>query len=681
MSPKSTFLLKKFARGKRTKPRKSFPTSLLPIAAIPGEDNDPGTIHLDENRRSRVIRFKPVSFPLGAEERDAFACTIEELVRCTALDLQFVVISHPVDLEDALQTFELSRNKSNEYLKWFGDYIGKWCSRISDVTHLPFREFFVVASTPSFMSAMSEKEFEKHFELLVKHLDRIQLQPHTLNRAELRRLIYANLKKSAEKIYEQPVEMANASSIPDVEVHEFPKNLKVDETYVATYNMTELARTPWKSWLADILMWGVKSYIASVHFQKCDETAAIAEAKKALGSNQRLRQLEKTLQQKQCSIVDVSFYLSVFAEEADDLAMTEPRVREFAKKSAILEIAKNQQYESWLACLPLGINNAGTSHRITSTESSALWLGYTDKVGSNTGFPLAFGRSGEPILFGPRPGSVILVAGSSESERKYVQSLMTLRLVTTNYPVIQLNDDRDDIKHIIDAFGPQLSAVFESESLEESSILECGYAKLISVKCTNQNASNKQNSAALKNFGKACRLFAGQDYWRIPVIMIPDLAAFTKSTGDAQELNKIIALAKEFDAIIIISSSTETLRKHPKIAKAVVTNAETRILLGQDKSDSQYACDTLMSRIATSNTFSKMEGLQSPRITWCYLLTPESSGLMRMVMSPMEFWMHTQESNDEARRTDMLKEVVERNPKLSQTDAARQALYYLGLQS
>jgi hypothetical protein len=46
----------------------------------------------------------------------------------------------------------------------------------------------------------------------------------------------------------------------------------------------------------------------------------------------------------------------------------------------------------------------------------------------------------------------------------------------------------------------------------------------------------------------------------------------------------------------------------------------------------------------------------------------------------MDYWICTSEPiNDIPRRMEKIKEVKVKNPKLSDTDAARQAVYYLGL--
>jgi hypothetical protein len=47
----------------------------------------------------------------------------------------------------------------------------------------------------------------------------------------------------------------------------------------------------------------------------------------------------------------------------------------------------------------------------------------------------------------------------------------------------------------------------------------------------------------------------------------------------------------------------------------------------------------------------------------------------------MDYWVCTSEPiNDIPKRHEMIKEVKTKNPKLTDTDACRQAVYYLGVQ-
>ena len=52
---------------------------------------------------------------------------------------------------------------------------------------------------------------------------------------------------------------------------------------------------------------------------------------------------------------------------------------------------------------------------------------------------------------------------------------------------------------------------------------------------------------------------------------------------------------------------------------------------------------------------------------------------VNVVVNPMEHWLLATKSADILRRTEMTDEVKAGNPRLSETEAWRQAIYYLGL--
>ncbi|MEZ4543657.1 MAG: hypothetical protein R3C24_07110 [Cyanobacteriota/Melainabacteria group bacterium] len=64
----------------------------------------------------------------------------------------------------------------------------------------------------------------------------------------------------------------------------------------------------------------------------------------------------------------------------------------------------------------------------------------------------------------------------------------------------------------------------------------------------------------------------------------------------------------------------------------------------------------------------------------CVLDTGEGPGLLDVNLSPMDYWFYAQDRASEARRKKMLTDVKTKNSKLSETDAHRQTVYYLGLQ-
>ena len=681
MSSKRTLLLKKFSNGKTRKPQKNILSSLPSIGALNGRDFDDNTMQLDENRHSRVVRIKPFSFPLTEKERIAFAVTLEELVRTSELDLQVVVTSKLVDVDRALEGFNQGRAMTNEYLRWLGDYTHKWFARVADVSCIPTREFYLVASTARIAEENSFESFEHHFKDLMQHMERMKLEPKILKRCELRKLLYSNLRLSFTEISEQPVEMLSPSSIPDVEIQEFKNHLIVDSTFVATYTMTEMASNVWQGWLAKLLMSPIKRFVASLHLQKCDVSRAIEEAKLMIGSNNRtLRELEKDVSKDKCTIVDASFHLATFAETATELEHASELVRKFSQKTAIVQLATNQQFDAWQSCLPIGVNNAGVSHRIKSNDATSLWLGYSDQTGHITGFPFAYGRASEPVLLGPARGSIILIAGSNEEERRLAQTLLTIRMAVTDYSILQFSGSHN-LKHLLSALGPGLSAVIGSDGLDDMSLLKAtGFDKTFALRCVDLSTTNGRcPKGSLNRFAKVCQLFAESEDARVPVIIIPDLSAFAESPEGFEALEKIIGTAKSLNSVLIINSNTGTLRQSPKISEMILEASETRLIMPQTKVDADFARDKILG-CGDSSTFETLARLQFPKDVWCYLTTPHSIGLVRLVMSPMEYWMYSESADDEALREAMWQEVRTKNPKLSNTDAARQSVYYLGLQ-
>ena len=77
--------------------------------------------------------------------------------------------------------------------------------------------------------------------------------------------------------------------------------------------------------------------------------------------------------------------------------------------------------------------------------------------------------------------------------------------------------------------------------------------------------------------------------------------------------------------------------------------------------------------------FSKSE--EKRRDSQCLLIVGSVHGTIRLVPSPMDYWICTSEPiRDIPRRLEMIREVRNKTQKLSHTDACRQAVYYLGLQ-
>ena len=69
------------------------------------------------------------------------------------------------------------------------------------------------------------------------------------------------------------------------------------------------------------------------------------------------------------------------------------------------------------------------------------------------------------------------------------------------------------------------------------------------------------------------------------------------------------------------------------------------------------------------------------RDSQCLLMVGNSHGTIRLVASPMDYWICPSEpSHDVPKRLEKLEEVKNKNPRLNASDAARQSVYFLGLE-
>ncbi|HIN64737.1 MAG TPA: hypothetical protein EYM95_08860 [Candidatus Obscuribacterales bacterium] len=107
-----------------------------------------------------------------------------------------------------------------------------------------------------------------------------------------------------------------------------------------------------------------------------------------------------------------------------------------------------------------------------------------------------------------------------------------------------------------------------------------------------------------------------------------------------------------------------------------------KLILRQDASDLKMLKEALRlsdAEIAAIENFSKDE--EKRKDSQLLLIVGSVHGTIRLVPSPMDYWICTSEPiRDIPRREEMIKEVKLKNPNLSETDACRQSVYYLGLQ-
>jgi hypothetical protein len=151
----------------------------------------------------------------------------------------------------------------------------------------------------------------------------------------------------------------------------------------------------------------------------------------------------------------------------------------------------------------------------------------------------------------------------------------------------------------------------------------------------------------------------------------------------ARLLDDLSRRARHYGMMLVsITQQLKDFFRQSEQADSVVKNAHMKILLRQDPSDLKLLKEVLRLRdaeVLAIEAFSKDE--EKRKESQALLIVGAVHGTIRLVPSPMDYWICTSEPiRDIPRRLKMIQEVKAKNPKLSHTDACRQAVYYLGLQ-
>lgn len=165
--------------------------------------------------------------------------------------------------------------------------------------------------------------------------------------------------------------------------------------------------------------------------------------------------------------------------------------------------------------------------------------------------------------------------------------------------------------------------------------------------------------------------------------VIDEAATLMRFKAGARLLDDLSRRARHYGMMLVsITQQLKDFFRQAEQADSVVKNSHMKILLRQDPSDLRMLKDTLRltdAETAAIEQFSRDE--EKRRDSQCLLIVGAVHGTIRLVPSPMDYWICTSEPiRDIPRRLQMIEDVRRRNPKLSHTDACRQAVYYLGLQ-
>jgi len=164
--------------------------------------------------------------------------------------------------------------------------------------------------------------------------------------------------------------------------------------------------------------------------------------------------------------------------------------------------------------------------------------------------------------------------------------------------------------------------------------------------------------------------------------IIDEAATLMRFKAGARLLDDLSRRARHYGMMLVsITQQLKDFFKQAEQADSVVKNSHMKLILRQDPSDLKLLKETLRltdAEVSAIESFSKDE--EKRKDSQSLLIVGASHGTIRLVPSPMDYWICTSEPiKDIPRRIEKIEEVQAKNPKLSATDAARQAVYFLGL--
>jgi type IV secretory pathway VirB4 component len=164
--------------------------------------------------------------------------------------------------------------------------------------------------------------------------------------------------------------------------------------------------------------------------------------------------------------------------------------------------------------------------------------------------------------------------------------------------------------------------------------------------------------------------------------VIDEASTLMRFRAGARLLDDLSRRARHYGMMLVsITQQLKDFFRQTEQADSVVKNAHMKIILRQDPSDLKLLQETLRlkeAEVKAIEEFSKDE--EKRKESQCLLIVGAVHGAIRLVPSPMDYWICTSEPiKDIPKRLEKIKEIQQKEPQLNSTDLARRAVFYLGL--
>ncbi|MBY0550974.1 MAG: ATP-binding protein [Candidatus Obscuribacterales bacterium] len=478
------------------------------IHSIPGEDDDEGLLVLADGSMRKFISCKGINALLFDEaDRDRLARDFANMANTIDSDIQVLVTSRNLSIDEYLSRYQNQIKTDNEYLRWYADYTDKWFRRIQDVHFVPQRDFYIVVSyqppdakTGAWNGKRSVQKHEEFLEDLNRYVKTVseqlrtsQLRPNLLTRREMRNLIYAHLNPTlSETEQEAPPSrpgISEASCLARSGLKVTDKYLWLDGKYVGTMYMQQIPHETWMGWLVDLLTLSVE-YTASFFIHCCDQDDVRKRLKRqytiGLVANNQLatpdlegqeatRSAQAAIQEflrSSNKAFDISFYIKTHADTEERLTGNLDEIRRvFKNRGALLDRAQLLQLDAWQSTLPVGVDKLAVVQQVMSPIVGSFWPFFTASCGTPDGVPFGFAiASREPVLLNPffrgagKDANNMFVVGTTGAGKSFAVSMMILRLLPLGVRFVLIDKTVDKFgayRFITELLGPEFCAYID----------------------------------------------------------------------------------------------------------------------------------------------------------------------------------------------------------------------------
>ncbi|MBX9666146.1 MAG: hypothetical protein K2X93_00950 [Candidatus Obscuribacterales bacterium] len=662
--------------------------TLSMIRSISGERASAGLVKLEDGSIVRIMKLNGFSLAFG-DQIHRVCAAFESAIQCLGKNsrMQFLVINKPVDVERNMDAYAKLCVDDSPYLSWYADYTRKWFARVCEVVMVPNREFYVILVAESSKRQPRGESLQQQISTLSRLTNRVTaifekecLQPQLLSKAEVRRLLYSCMRPSyASGLREESVEVLNKSTLPSVRMVEEDGRMAMDSVLVSNQVVSDLPDQVKPGWLMSLVTFPFPSSL-SIHVRVADEKKVLQDASSYPAE---LKRKINRLSTQSKRLIELSIYFSTYGDlrekpEPIFSGQIDAARALFSKHNALLTPDFDQR-SAWLSGLPLGIDSGGIAHCLPVEQSGVFCPLVTGSCGDLSGWPMGFAvYSREPVFLNATNKLSIYALASKKADLSFFESLITLRMLSTNLRVLGFDDEKGTssarLAELIETLGPNIASrvrMNESGSFvaEDTLFAETALTLLEIGKDLGTAATEKCKQFIIdwvKKYESGPRKFA---------FLLGDLNAFQGNT----ELLEFIYQLVEKKKLVVIAGNTvaqlDSLKRQSAIANQY---SEVKLALPLAAHEHSLATKTLSLKSFGSAipTIKKRSERQVP----CFLRTQDNHGLMWLIPSPMDYWLcanHSRSNKEQIKR--MKSEVGTRNPKLSKTDVARQTMYYLGL--